>query len=133
MAYATVDDVQARVTRLMSGDERETCSNLLDDAAVIIDAYNNKAGEDVKRVVSVRMVIRAIGSGDETASAPIGAIQGGMSALGYSQSWSVGSSGSVGELYIGKLERKLLGLGDSIGSYSPVEALVPDLGGDFNA
>lgn len=126
MAYATTDDVQARMSRLMSSDEREVCANLLDDAAVIIDAYNKEAGTDVKNVVSVRMVIRALGSGDNQ-GAPVGAVQGSMSALGYSQSWSVGSSGSVGELYIGKLERKLLGLGDHIGSYSPTEALVPDL------
>ena len=132
MAYATVNDVQARMSRNMSSDEQEVCSNLLDDAAVIIDAYNSEATAEVKKVVSVRMVIRALGNGDDTSSAPIGAVQGSMSALGYSQSWSVGSSGSVGELYLGRLEKKLLGVGDSIGSYSPVEALVPDLGGEWN-
>lgn len=132
MAYATVNDVQARMSRNMSSDEQEVCSNLLDDAAVIIDAYNSEATAEVKKVVSVRMVIRALGNGDDTSSAPIGATQGSMSALGYSQSWSVGSSGSVGELYLGRLEKKLLGVGDNIGSYSPVEALVPDLGGEWN-
>ncbi len=132
MAYATVNDVQARMSRNMSSDEQEVCSNLLDDAAVIIDAYNSEATAEVKKVVSVRMVIRALGNGADTSSAPIGATQGSMSALGYSQSWSVGSSGSVGELYLGRLEKKLLGVGDNIGSYSPVEALVPDLGGEWN-
>ena len=58
------------------------------------------------------------------AGIPMGATQGSMSALGYSQSWTIGS-GSAGELYLGKLEKKLLGCGNSIGSYSPVEALVP--------
>ena len=125
MAYATVNDVQARMSRNMSSDEQEVCSNLLDDAAVIVDAYNSNAGSDAKKVASVRMVIRALGSGDDTSSAPIGAVQGSMSALGYSQSWSVGSSGSVGELYLGRLEKKLLSVGDRIGSYSPAEALVP--------
>ena len=123
MAYATVSDVQARMTRQMSTDEQSVCSNLLDDAAVIIDAYNSEADAEVKNVVSVRMVTRAIGDGTN-AGIPMGATQGSMSALGYSQSWTIGS-GSAGELYLGKLEKKLLGCGNSIGSYSPVEALVP--------
>lgn len=123
MAYATISDIQTRMTRQMSETERVVCSNLLDDAAVIIDAYNSEADAEVKNVVSVRMVTRAIGDGTN-AGIPMGATQGSMSALGYSQSWTIGS-GSAGELYLGKLEKKLLGCGNSIGSYSPVEALVP--------
>jgi len=123
MAYATISDIQSRMTRSMSEAERVVCSNLLDDAAVIIDAYNSEADAEVKNVVSVRMVTRAIGDGTN-AGIPMGATQGSMSALGYSQSWTIGS-GSAGELYLGKLEKKLLGCGNSIGSYSPVEALVP--------
>ena len=56
----------------------------------------------------------------------MGATQGSLSALGYSQSWTMGSGGSAGELYIGKTDRQLLGLGNAIGSYSPVQELVPD-------
>ncbi len=123
MAYATISDIQSRMTRSMSEAEQVVCSNLLDDAAVIIDAYNSEADAEVKNVVSVRMVTRAIGDGTN-AGIPMGATQGSMSALGYSQSWTIGS-GSAGELYLGKLEKKLLGCGNSIGSYSPVEALVP--------
>ena len=123
MAYATISDIQSRMTRFMSEAEQVVCSNLLDDAAVIIDAYNSEADAEVKNVVSVRMVTRAIGDGTN-AGIPMGATQGSMSALGYSQSWTIGS-GSAGELYLGKLEKKLLGCGNSIGSYSPVEALVP--------
>lgn len=121
MAYATVEDIQARVSRTISAAEQNTCAQLLDDAAVIIDAYNANADADAKKVVSCRMVIRAVGDG--SASVPIGATQGSMSALGYSQSWTIGS-GATGELYIGKLEKKLLGAGDKIGAYSPTEALV---------
>ena len=123
MAYATVSDVQARMTRQMSAAEQSVCSNLLDDAAVIIDAYNPAADAEAKKLVSVRMVIRAIGDGTD-AGIPMGATQGSMSALGYSQSWTIGS-GTAGELYLGKLEKKLLGCGNSIGSYSPTEELVP--------
>ena len=59
---------------------------------------------------------------------PTGATQGSMSALGYSQSWTVGSGGSVGELYLSKLDKQLLGRSNSIGSYSPVQELVPEVG-----
>jgi hypothetical protein len=123
MAYATVTDVQERLTRALTLDEQNVCGSLLDDAAVIIDTYNANASADAKKVVSCRMVIRAIGSGGEQMT-PIGATQGSMSALGYSQSWTIGS-GATGELYIGKLEKQLLGAGNKIGSYSPIEALVP--------
>ena len=123
-AYATVEDVQDRMTRTMSADEEALCGTLLDDAALIIDTYNVKATADAKKVVSCRMVIRAMGDGEDS-GVPPGATQGSQSALGYSQSWTIGSGGGAGELYIGKLERKLLGCGEQIGSYSPVQELVP--------
>lgn len=122
-AYATVSDVQARMSRTMSSAEQQICSNLLDDAAVIINAYNPTPNADNAKVVSCRMVIRALGDGSD-AGIPLGATQGSVSALGYSQSWTI-SSGSTGELYLSKLEKKLLGTGNNIGSYSPIEELVP--------
>lgn len=121
MAYATIEEVQARMTRIMSDEEQGVCSNLLDDAAVIIDAYNRDASPEAKKVVSVRMVLRAVGDGTD-AGIPMGASQGSMSALGYSQSWTIGA-GSAGELYLGKLEKKILGAGEKIGSYSPIQEL----------
>ena len=124
MAYATVTDVQSRMSRTLTTDEQTLCATMLDDAAVIIDAYNSEAAADAKKIVSCRMVIRAMGDGTD-AGVPLGATQGSMSALGYSQSWTIGAGGASGELYIGKLERKLLGAGDFIGSYSPTEELVP--------
>ena len=123
MAYATVSDVQARMDRTMSTDEQTRCSTMLDDAAVIIDAYNSKASADAKKIVSCQMVIRVMGDGTD-AGIPMGATQGSMSALGYSQSWTIGA-GAAGELYLGKLEKKLLGYGNIIGSYSPTQELVP--------
>lgn len=122
MAYATVEELQARMQRELTETERNICEELLEDAAVIIDAYNENANADAKRLVSLRMVRRSVGDG--TADVPIGATQGSMSALGYSQSWTIGS-GTVGELYIGKEDKKLLGASNKIGSYSPTEALVP--------
>ena len=123
-AYATVTDVQARMTRTMSSSEQTLCGTLLDDAAVIIDTFNVNATADAKKIVSCRMVIRAMGDGEDS-GVPLGATQGSQSALGYSQSWTIGSGGAAGELYLGKLERKLLGCGEQIGSYSPVQELVP--------
>lgn len=125
MAYATVIDVQSRMTRVLSANEQSVCAVLLDDAAVIIDAYNSEASQEAKKIVSCRVVERALGDGTET-SIPMGATQGSVSALGYSQSWTIGA-GATGEMYLNKLEKKLLGTGNSIGSYSPVEALAPEV------
>lgn len=121
MAYATTTDVQNRILRDLSEDELTVCQALLDDAAVMIDAYNSEAGDGAKLTVSCRMVIRAIGINDN--DIPVGATQGSMAGLGYSQSWTVGSGGSVGELYLSKQDKMLLGVGNKIGSYSPVENL----------
>ncbi len=121
MSYATVEDVQARMTRELSETEQTVCENLLEDAAIMIDQFNKDADIPNKKVVSCRMVIRAIGDG-ETVGVPVGATQGSMSGLGYSQSWTV-SNGSVGELYLSKGDKMLLGGSDKIGSYSPVEEL----------
>lgn len=122
MAYATYSDVQARMNRTLSTSEQSICATLLDDAAIIIDATGTLATADVKKVVSCRMVIRALGDGET--GVPVGATQGSMSGLGYSQSWTI-TSGSTGELYLSKLDKQLLGLGNQIGSYSPTQELVP--------
>ena len=126
-AYATTTDVQARMTRTMDTAELDVCSTLLDDAGVLIDAYALGASTEAKKVVSCRMVIRALGDGSSN-GVPMGATQGSMSALGYSQSWTIGSGGSTGELYFAKADRQLLGLSNAIGSYSPVQRHAPTEG-----
>lgn len=131
MGYATLTDITNRMTRALSSAEETVCTNLIDDAAILIDAYRAAASNDAKKVVTCRMVIRAIGDGSD--SVPMGATQGSMAGLGYSQSWTIGSGGSVGELYLSKTDKLLLGGGDQIGSYSPVQELVPvvdEVGGD---
>lgn len=122
MAYATVTDVQARMTRTLSEAEESVCEALLDDAGVIIDTYKPNALTEQKATVSCRMVIRALGDGS-IGGVPTGATQGSMSGLGYSQSWTISSGGSVGELYLSKTDKMLLGGGNCIGSYSPVQEL----------
>ena len=124
MAYATIEDIENRMTRPLSETEINVANNLLEDAAVIIDAYNAQADPTNKMVVSCRMIIRQLGDG--TGSIPVGASQGSMSGLGYSQSWTYGS-GSSGEMYLSKVEKKLLGVGNKIGSYSPVQELTTEV------
>jgi hypothetical protein len=124
MSYATLNDVEARMSRTLSETEESLATTLLDDAGVIIDTFNANAAADAKKIVSCRMVIRALGDGSTDAGVPLGATQGSMSALGYSQSWTMGAGASVGELYLSKLDKQVLGYCNKIGSYSPIEELV---------
>ena len=123
MRYAETEDVEAAF-RELTGDERTRCTALLSEAALIIDAYNAYADADRKRLVSCRMVRRQLGEDDsgDAVTFPMGATQGTATALGYSQSWTM-SGGSSGELYLSKLEKKLLGVGSKLGAHSPLEDL----------
>lgn len=123
--YATVADVQARMINTMTERQQQVCTSLLEGAARIIDAFNVNATADSKNEVSVRMVQRAIAS-STISDIPIGSTQGSMSAMGYSQSWTMGNNASVGQLYLDRTDKRLLGGGSKIGSYSPVEELVYD-------
>lgn len=126
VTYATVQDIEARMLRDLTTDEEAVAAALLQDAAVLIDAAAPRASADAKKVVSCRAVIRALGDGN-AAGVPLGATQGSLSALGYSQSWTIGSGGGAGELYLSKADRQILGAGNAIGSYSPVQELVPEV------
>lgn len=123
MAYATYADVESGF-RDLTTDEQTTATNLLNEAAIIIDAYAlSTVTADTKKLVSCRMVRRAMGAEDGS-QMPLGATQGTISALGYSQTWTMGSgSGGSGELYLSKLEKKLLKVGNRIGAASVVEDL----------
>lgn len=121
-AYATAYDVEEGF-RALTSEEQTRAEVLLQEAAIIINAYNQSASTDVKRLVSCRMVRRQLGAGDGgDIQFPMGSTQGSMSAMGYSQSWTMGS-GSVGELYLSKLDKKLLGVGNRIGAHSPLEGM----------
>ena len=122
MAYATVEDVQSRMVKELTGPQHDVCNVLLDDAAVLIDAFNSGATEEQKKTVSCSMVIRAIGTANDV-GVPMGATQGSSSALGYSQSWTIGN-GATGELYLTRNDKKILGVGNRIGSHSPLEEAI---------
>ena len=123
MAYAEIADIQGRLQRDIGSSESGIISNLLEDAAIIIDTFAPDADADAKKIVSIRMVMRSVGDGDSAMSFPLGTTQGSMAALGYSQSFTVGASGGgVGELYLTKLEKQMLGIvSNKIGSHSPLE------------
>lgn len=124
MAYATYTDVQTRMGVTFSVTEQGVCTSLLGRAALMIDSFPTAAGKsaDIKKEVSVNMVSRVMTT--STLDVPVGATQGSMSGLGYAQSWTI-SNGSTGELYFSKDDKRLLGVGNAIGSASPVEALAP--------
>ena len=123
MIYASVELVQAGF-RTLTDEERSVCEALLEEAGVIIDAYNADAPDDAKAVVSCRIIRRALGAGAGAASVPIGATQGTMTAGPYSQSWTM-SGGSTGELYLGRLDKTLLGVGNKIGFTNPYQEVTP--------
>ena len=120
--YATVADIQARLLRTLTADETRVCGTYLEDAAAVIDTWNSEASADAKKIVSCNMIIRQLNDGQDS-GIPMGATQGSMGGLGYTQSWTI-SSGSVGEMYLTRMDKKLLGASNRIGSYSPVEELV---------
>lgn len=120
MAYATCEDIQRR--NGMDVLELDYVTALLDDAAVIVDAYNRNASEAAKKLVSCNMVIRTIGSRDE--GVPIGTTQATTSAMVYSQTWT--NTNGSGELYLTKLDKKILGVGNRIGCTNPYSGLIQE-------
>ena len=116
MRYATLADVEAGFRKLEE-DEQRRCLALLEEAATIIDTCSENAAPDRKQLVR-----RVLGDGAAAQLYPMGATQGSASAMGYTQSWTM-SGGSSGELYLSKLEKRLLGLGSRVGAHSPLEDL----------
>ena len=117
MAYATYEDVEKTCGKTFSESEQSVCNAHLDEVALLIDSYNSEASEDAKKAVSVMVVRRAMPS--DTAL-PIGATQGTITAGSYSQTFTMGT-GSTGELYLTRVEKKLLGVNGRIGAHSPLE------------
>jgi len=123
MKYANYEDVESGF-RTLTSEERDSCEALLEEAAVIIDAYASGAEMDCKKVVSCRMVRRVLSS--SSASVPMGATQGTTTAGPYSQTWTLGTGLAMGELYLSKTEKALLGIGNRIGTHSPLEDMTCD-------
>lgn len=117
MAYATVQDLEARFGAL-TDEQQERASVLLDDAAVLIDSaatIDTEARESAARVVSCAMVNRALQAAESDA---YGLSQATMTAGSYSQSMSFANPS--GDLYFTSTEKALLGIsGGYIGSIQP--------------
>ena len=125
--YATLEDIESGF-RTLTTEEETACTALLEEAAIIIDSMARNAPVDAKKVVSCRMIRRVI-AGMSSQSVPMGATQGTVTAGPYSQTWNYGSGASSGELYLSKTDKLMLGIGDKLGSRSPLEQFVIDFGG----
>lgn len=128
--YATLEDIESGF-RTLTTEEETACTALLEEAAIIIDSMAWNAPVDAKKVVSCRMIRRGI-AGMSSQSVPMGAIQGTVTAGPYSQTWNYGSGASSGELYLSKTDKLMLGIGDKLGSRSPLEQFVCDCGNGGN-
>lgn len=115
MTYATVEDIEIG-SGTFDESQRAAAEQFLEDAAVIIDHINPDASDEIKKLVSCRMVKRAV-SDAGNAAFPIGATQGSVSALSYTQSWT--NANGYGELYLTRFEKGLLGSGNKIGASNP--------------
>ena len=123
MSYSTIEEIEKRY-RALDADEKQKCESLLEDAASMIDSVvKDGISEETKALVSRNMVIRALGSMD--VSIPVGATQASQGGLGYTQSFTFGS-GQSGELYFSRMDKKLLKIGNRIGSKSPVETMTEE-------
>ena len=110
MIYASIEDIWKRKGTDISDTDYVTA--LLEDAAIIIDAYNRNATDEAKKLVSCNMVIRTLGSREE--GVPIGTTQTTTTAMVYSQTWT--NANGSGELYLTKLDKKILGVGNHHGT-----------------
>lgn len=113
MAYATVADIEAR-WRPLSLDEQARATALLDDAAAIIDSLTSVGEDDLHaaKIVSCDMVIRSMSA---SAYDTYGVSSASMTAGPYTQSMTY--SNPSGDMYLTKLEKRMLGISSSyIGS-----------------
>lgn len=117
MAYATVEDVQARRLEELSDAEADLASVLLDDAAVLIDSVATIDPEDEQaleraKTVSCNMVNRALMASTSDA---LGVSNASYTMGPFSQSATF--SNPSGDLYLTSNERRMLGAGaTAIGS-----------------
>lgn len=110
MAYATVEDLEAR-WRPLSSEEQDTAATLLDDAAVYLDSLVQVDSEDahqaaVLRMVSCAMVKRAMIASESSA---FGVTESTATMGPFSQTMQF--SNPSGDFYLTAAERTQLGIG----------------------
>ena len=122
MAFADVADLESR-WRELSTDEEARANVLLGDASAILSALVKVDNSDYEqsellKMVCCDMVIRTMSA---TASDSFGVSQTSMTAGPYTQSFSY--SNPSGDMYLTKLEKRLLGISTSyIGTIRPMMA-----------
>ena len=112
MAYATVQDLEAR-WRELTEDEQTRAETLLDDAGAMLAALVDVDEADAQqlallKIVSCSMVMRSMMASDADAY--------GVSQLDYGMgpfSQAVHYANPNGDMYLTAQERKLLGIGES--------------------
>lgn len=112
MAFAEVSDIESR-WRELSTTEQTRASVLIDDASAMLTALVNVDTDDEEQAqllkqVCCSMVIRAMSA---TESDAFGASQMSMTAGPYTQSWNYANPS--GDMYLTKLEKRLLGITSS--------------------
>jgi hypothetical protein len=118
MAYATLEDLEAR-RGVLDPDEREKAAALLDDAAVILDGLVTVDGseeqETLLMIVSCNMVSRALSATPDAFGVSSLSTTAGV----YSESLQYANPS--GDMYLTKLEKRLLGITTSyIGYIRPI-------------
>lgn len=122
MAFADVSDLESR-WRELSTEEEARANVLLGDASAILSALVTVDNSDYKqsellKMVCCDMVIRAMSA---TAYDSFGLSQSSITAGPYTQSFSY--SNPSGDMYLTKLEKRLLGISTSyIGTIRPMMA-----------
>ena len=122
MAFALVSDIEAR-WRDLSTAEESRASVLIDDASAMLEQLVDVDPTDTKqaallKTVCCNMVIRSMNA---TESDAFGVANTSMTAGSYMQSWTY--SNPTGDLYLTKMEKRLLGISTSyIGTIRPMMA-----------
>ena len=118
MAYATLEELEAR-RGVLTTDEREKAAALLDDAAVILDGLvtidGSEEQETLLMIVSCNMVSRALSTTPDAYGVSSLSTTAGV----YSESLQYANPS--GDMYLTKLEKRLLGVTTSyIGYIQPI-------------
>ena len=121
MAYADVSDIEVRLQRTLSPSETACAESLIEGASAVLDKlvdvdYADVEQQQLLNFVCTNMVCRVISaSGFDV----LGASQASMTAGAYTQQYSF--STPVGDMYLTKLEKRLLGITTSYIGSIPAE------------
>lgn len=109
MAYAEVSDIEVRLGRTFTADETANVEALLDDASAVLNKLvildDTTEQNELLKFVCTNMVCRAVSANGMDV---LGASQASVTAGPYTQSFSFATPS--GDMYLTKLEKRLLGI-----------------------